>query len=67
MKRHYVYRIDFLPNNREAKAGLGKGCLRCGYNVFEAEKLIAAGRVTIIFYHTDVKYYIIKVIKLNVK
>jgi len=38
--------IDFQPNpnDRETKAGTGKGCLRCGFNVFEAEKLIAAGR-----------------------
>lgn len=40
-----LFRIDFLPNTRETKALGGKGCLRCGYSVFEAEKLIAAGRV----------------------
>ena len=34
-----------MPNGRETKAVPGKGCLRCGFNVFEAEKLIAAGRV----------------------
>ena len=37
--------MDFTPNTKETKAGIGKGCGKCGYNVFEAEKLIAAGRV----------------------
>ena len=36
-----------MPNDRESKPQEGKGCLRCGYSVYEAEKLIAAGRVTI--------------------
>jgi len=38
--------IDFHPNpnDHERKAGSGKGCIRCGHNVYEAEKLIAAGR-----------------------
>ena len=38
-------RTDFMPNGRETKAVPGKGCPRCGFCVFEAEKLIAAGRV----------------------
>ena len=41
------FRVDFLP---APKSGFGKnpqGCLRCGYSVYEAEKLIAAGRVRI--------------------
>jgi hypothetical protein len=40
-----MHRVDFLPTDRETKSKDGKGCLRCGYNVYEAEKLIAAGRV----------------------
>ena len=42
-----IFRVDFLP---APKSGFGKnpqGCLRCGYSVYEAEKLIAAGRVRI--------------------
>ena len=34
-----------MPNGRETKAVPGKGCPRGGFCVFEAEKLIAAGRV----------------------
>lgn len=36
--------VDFMPGEKESKARDGKGCLRCGYAVFEAEKLIAAQR-----------------------
>ena len=43
-----------MPNNRETKAVPGKGCLRCGFNVFEAEKLIAAGRVSTFSYSSCV-------------
>ena len=42
----HFFRVDFLP---APKSGFGKnpqGCLRCGYSVYEAEKLIAAGRVS---------------------
>ena len=40
-----------MPNGRETKAVPGKGCPRCGFCVFEAEKLIAAGRVKIFQLH----------------
>ena len=42
------FRIDFHPNpnGHVRKAGSGKGCIRCGHNVYEAEKIIAAGRVS---------------------
>merc|ERR1712200_102762 len=38
--------IDFHPNTteNEEKAEGVEGCKRCGYKVFDAEKLMAAGR-----------------------
>ena len=40
------FRVDFLPAPRAGLSKNPKGCLRCGYSVYEAEKLIAAGRVS---------------------
>ena len=44
------FRIDFHPNTteNEEKAEGDEGCKRCGYKVFDAEKLMAAGRVKIV-------------------
>ena len=35
------------PKNGAPRNNSSTGCLRCGYAVYEAEKLIAAGRVRI--------------------
>ena len=42
-------RIDFHPGvyEHEEKVGGTAGCKRCGYRVYDAEKLMAAGRVSI--------------------
>lgn len=36
--------VDFLPAPKDGLSKNSKGCLRCGHSVYEAEKLIAAGR-----------------------
>jgi hypothetical protein len=38
--------VDFMPapKNGAPRNNSSTGCLRCGYAVYEAEKLIAAGR-----------------------
>ena len=40
-------RVDFMPSPKGSvnQTRDPKGCLRCDYPVYEAEKLIAAGRV----------------------
>ena len=43
---HFFFRVDFLPAPKGGQAKNPRGCLRCGYSVYEAEKLIAAGRVS---------------------
>ena len=42
-----VVRVDFHPNTNEneEKADGDDGCKRCGYKVFDAERMMAAGRV----------------------
>jgi hypothetical protein len=43
-----MVRIDFHPStgeNEERVSGEA-GCRRCGYRVYDAEKLMAAGRVS---------------------
>ena len=43
----FYYRTEFMPNNMSAKAMSGENaCPRCGCPVFEAEKLIAANKVS---------------------
>ena len=46
--------IDFHPNtsDREEKALGSEGCKRCGFRVFDAEKLMAAGRVSNLYIHS---------------
>ena len=45
----FNFRIDFHPGvyEHEEKVGGTAGCKRCGYRVYDAEKLMAAGRVSI--------------------
>ena len=43
---HFFFRVDFLPAPKGGQVKNPRGCLRCGYSVYEAEKLIAAGRVS---------------------
>jgi hypothetical protein len=42
-----LLRIDFHPTTRENEERVSgeHGCRRCGYRVYDAEKLMAAGRV----------------------
>ena len=39
-------RVDFMPAPKGGMVRSPGGCLRCGHSVYEAEKLIAAGRVS---------------------
>ena len=43
----YLPRIDFHPGvyDHEDKLSGDAGCKRCGYRVYDAEKMMAAGRV----------------------
>ena len=44
---YFVHRTEFMPNKKSAKAMSGEAaCPRCGCPVFEAEKMIAANKVS---------------------